>query len=112
MTDTPSREALIEAREMLGQTLWTGDEGGQLAINPLARYIDALEPGSESCLSIDDKAVMERAWAERAGIGWVGKNSLILNRELGKTIIMVTHDPHAAAKARSIRQLDKGELAK
>ncbi len=35
-----------------------------------------------------------------------------LNRELGKTIIMVTHDPHAAAKARSIRQLDKGELAK
>ena len=34
-----------------------------------------------------------------------------LNRELGKTIIMVTHDPYAAAKARSIRQLDKGELA-
>jgi putative ABC transport system ATP-binding protein len=34
-----------------------------------------------------------------------------LNRELGKTIIMVTHDPHAAAKARCIRQLDKGELA-
>jgi putative ABC transport system ATP-binding protein len=34
-----------------------------------------------------------------------------LNRELGKTVIMVTHDPHAAAKARSIRHLDKGELA-
>lgn len=34
-----------------------------------------------------------------------------LNRELGKTIIMVTHDPHAASKAHSIRQLDKGELA-
>ncbi len=33
-----------------------------------------------------------------------------LNRELGKTVIMVTHDPHAAAKARSIRHLDKGEL--
>ena len=33
-----------------------------------------------------------------------------LNRELGKTIIMVTHDPHAAAKARSVRHLEKGEL--
>ena len=33
-----------------------------------------------------------------------------LNRELGKTIIMVTHDPHAAAKARTVRHLDKGEL--
>jgi len=33
-----------------------------------------------------------------------------LNDELGKTIIMVTHDPRAAAAARIIRQLDKGEL--
>jgi len=34
-----------------------------------------------------------------------------LNRELRKTILMVTHDPRAAERARSIRQLDKGELA-
>ncbi|MDQ3186453.1 MAG: ABC transporter ATP-binding protein [Pseudomonadota bacterium] len=33
-----------------------------------------------------------------------------LNREMGKTIIMVTHDPHAAKSARSIRHLEKGEL--
>ena len=33
-----------------------------------------------------------------------------LNREMGKTIIMVTHDPHAAEKAHSIRHLEKGEL--
>lgn len=34
-----------------------------------------------------------------------------LNRELNKTILMVTHDPRAAERARSIRNLDKGELA-
>ncbi|HTN71393.1 MAG TPA: ABC transporter ATP-binding protein [Methylomirabilota bacterium] len=34
-----------------------------------------------------------------------------LNRELGKTILMVTHDPRAAEKARSVRNLEKGELA-
>ncbi|HEX7636026.1 MAG TPA: ATP-binding cassette domain-containing protein, partial [Noviherbaspirillum sp.] len=33
-----------------------------------------------------------------------------LNQELGKTIIMVTHDALAAARARSIIHLDKGEL--
>jgi putative ABC transport system ATP-binding protein len=33
-----------------------------------------------------------------------------LNSELGKTIIMVTHDAHAAAQARSLVHLDKGEL--
>ncbi len=33
-----------------------------------------------------------------------------LNRESGKTIIMVTHDPRAADKAHVVRQLDKGTL--
>jgi putative ABC transport system ATP-binding protein len=33
-----------------------------------------------------------------------------LNRELGKTIVMVTHDPHSAEKAHRVQHLDKGEL--
>jgi len=33
-----------------------------------------------------------------------------LNRELGKTIIMVTHDPNAARHARTVRHLEKGVL--
>jgi putative ABC transport system ATP-binding protein len=33
-----------------------------------------------------------------------------LNGELGKTIIMVTHDPSAARRARSVRHLEKGVL--
>lgn len=34
-----------------------------------------------------------------------------LNRELGKTILMVTHDPKAAEKARRLVHLEKGVLA-
>ena len=34
-----------------------------------------------------------------------------LSRELGKTIIMVTHDPRAARRASTIKHLDKGVLA-
>ncbi|MGD0411085.1 MAG: ABC transporter ATP-binding protein [Verrucomicrobiota bacterium] len=33
-----------------------------------------------------------------------------LNREHGKTIIMVTHDPHASARAARTVHLDKGQL--
>src|SRR6516165_6850810 len=33
-----------------------------------------------------------------------------LNREFGKTIVMVTHDPHAAKFASTVRHLEKGEL--
>lgn len=59
-------------------------------LKQLARYVDTLEAGSESCISIDSKAVMERAWAERAGIGWVGRHSLVLNRELGSWFLLGT----------------------
>jgi putative ABC transport system ATP-binding protein len=34
-----------------------------------------------------------------------------LNREHGKTIIMVTHDPHASARAARTLHLDKGQLS-
>src|ERR1700733_4818152 len=33
-----------------------------------------------------------------------------LNKELGKTIVMVTHDPHAAKFAKTVRHLEKGKL--
>jgi putative ABC transport system ATP-binding protein len=33
-----------------------------------------------------------------------------LNREFGKTIVMVTHDPKAAEQARTVRHLEKGLL--
>jgi len=33
-----------------------------------------------------------------------------LNEQFGKTILMVTHDPHAADRAKIIRRLDKGVL--
>jgi putative ABC transport system ATP-binding protein len=34
-----------------------------------------------------------------------------LNRELGKTILIVTHDPKSAEKARRLIHLEKGVLA-
>ncbi|MCG3112977.1 MAG: ABC transporter ATP-binding protein [Candidatus Manganitrophus sp. SB1] len=34
-----------------------------------------------------------------------------LNAEYGKTIVMVTHDPRAAERAKAVRNLDKGSFA-
>ena len=37
----------------------------------------------EGRVFVDSAPVHERAWAKKSGLGWVGKNSLILNKENG-----------------------------
>jgi epoxyqueuosine reductase len=32
---------------------------------------------------VDSAPVMERAWAEKSGLGWIGKNTLLINKNIG-----------------------------
>lgn len=50
---------------------------------------------------VDSAPVMERQWAQKSGLGWLGKNSLLLNKEMGSFFFLaelvidleVTPDP-------------------
>ncbi len=56
----------------------------------LARYLDRLEPGARSYARIDAGPVLERAWAARAGVASIGKNSLGIRRDLGSWFFLAT----------------------
>jgi len=56
----------------------------------LAQYIDTFGNGAKSYASIDAGPIMERAWAQRAGVAAIGKNSLGLRRDLGSWFFLAT----------------------
>lgn len=39
---------------------------------------------------VDSAPVMERAWAEKSGIGWQGKNGMIINKQSGSFFFIAT----------------------
>lgn len=41
------------------------------------------DPSFESISYVDTGPVMDKAWAVRAGIGWLGKHTNVINREIG-----------------------------
>lgn len=40
-------------------------------------------PGCESVSYVDTGPVMDKVWAAKAGIGWIGKHSNVINRRIG-----------------------------
>jgi epoxyqueuosine reductase len=47
-------------------------------------------PDVRTFASSDIAPVMERAWAERAGLGWVGKNGCLITTDLGSWVLLAT----------------------
>ena len=63
-----------------------GDDYHHVIKDKLFKLIDrikTLNPAFEARAFVDSAPVMERQWAERAGLGWIGKNSLLLRKGVG-----------------------------
>jgi epoxyqueuosine reductase len=54
----------------------------------LRKRLLALDPALETYACVDTGVAMEKAWAERAGLGWIGKNGCLINPELGSWLTL------------------------
>jgi epoxyqueuosine reductase len=52
-------------------------------LNELEEELKKIDPSFESISYVDTGPVMDKAWAVRAGIGWLGKHTNVINREIG-----------------------------
>jgi epoxyqueuosine reductase len=54
----------------------------------LRRMLLELDPTIGVYACVDTGVAMEKVWAERAGLGWIGKNGLLINRDLGSWVTL------------------------
>jgi epoxyqueuosine reductase len=91
-TDRPySTECASADRAHIARYAW-GDDYHRV----IAKRLDALvawmhrswpEP-FEACAYVDTGPVQERVYAQHAGIGWIGKNTCVINPEAGSWILL------------------------
>jgi len=101
------REHALHALELVGLADRARHRPGQLSGGQEQRVAIARAVVSDPQVILADEPTgdLDRNSADQV-LDLLGK----LNRELEKTILMVTHDPHAAQRASTIVHLDKGQL--
>jgi epoxyqueuosine reductase len=64
-------------------------------LSELEAFVASLLPDASSVSYVDTGPVLDKLWAERAGLGWIGKNANLITTEIGSWVfvgeILTTH---------------------
>ncbi|MFZ1288567.1 MAG: tRNA epoxyqueuosine(34) reductase QueG [Melioribacteraceae bacterium] len=59
-------------------------------LNELIEFAKTVEPNFEAKSYVDTGPVMDKVWAIKSGLGWQGKHSNIINKEIGSWFFIAT----------------------
>jgi len=87
-TEEPAEPA--PGQGMIARYAWGTDYHDVIRerLHALADFHRRLTPGAAVRGVVDTAPLLEREFAELAGLGWVGKNTLLLNRQLGSWLLL------------------------
>ena len=57
-------------------------------LRALGRWLDVQRPGVGWRACVDSSPLLDKAWAEEAGLGWIGKHSNLISREHGSWLLI------------------------
>ena len=52
-------------------------------LDKLLAFITNIRPGTQGRPFVDSAPLLEKAWAVEAGLGWQGRHSIVINKEIG-----------------------------
>ena len=84
LPEEPARGDLIVARYAQGR------DYHNVILKPARKLADWLRStfGARVYCEVDTGAVLEKAWAQEAGLGWIGKNGCLINEKLGSWLLL------------------------
>jgi epoxyqueuosine reductase len=57
-------------------------------LDAFVRYLEAMAPGTECRTFVDTGPLLERSVAQRAGLGFIGKNTMLITKGLGSWVFL------------------------
>jgi epoxyqueuosine reductase len=87
---TPHEHAASGGHGKISRYAWGDDYHDVLRekLTALVEWIRSQVPDLNAKICVDTSPFMDKAWAARAGLGWIGKHSNLITREVGSWVFI------------------------
>ena len=87
---TPHRHTGDASSGKISRYAWGDDYHDVLGekLRALLAWIKEAVPGAEGKVCVDAQPAMDKAWAARAGLGWIGKHTNLITRDYGSWVFL------------------------